>query len=408
MRIALLKIAPFEGNLRHLNALFDYLKNKGVELREITLDPNNVQKVVEEIQEFRPAFTFDVNGTGIIVAEKDGQKKPLYDILGFIHVSIFVEEPNLHFPNLFGLEHQNLIALVTDVRYVESLRVLGIKNVSYITPFLEFSIFPEPEKERDIDVIFLGPVIDPQIIVDAVSKNLPEKIFPLFMETAEFMFRNPEVSVWHALDIVLSIFNPQFQEEFAKWRQEKPQDFLRMVNDIAMLATMRKRWFLISFLEGINLKIVGDFRGDLMEDHERIETKDHDELLKIFGRTRISILSFPHTVPSGIGITPLEVCAMASAPMIDFRGTLPGFLVPEKEVIPYLPLDRADIEEKILYYLDNPQEAEEIGKNAQKAVLDRYRVDDRAEFVYKTLKDIFDQATKQAQEKAEEKQEEEI
>ena len=399
MRLAFFKVGEIQGSLKHIKALIDYLKERGVEIKEIELDPKNVQKAVEELQEFRPAFTMDLNATGIIIGEQEGKKTPLYDIFGFVHFSFFTEDPLLHFPNLYGLQHRNLVALITDIRYADSLRMLGVENISYLTPFLDFSLFPRPQSERDIDIAFLGPVIDPQIIIDSVRKNLPENIFPVFVETGEFMFRNPEVNSITALNYVLGLFNPQIQQEFEKWRKESEEAFLRLLNDTAIYATMRKRWYLVNFLEGINLKIVGEYQGELKEDHENIKVNSYEELLEIYGRSYLTVMSFPHTVPSGIGFTPLEVSAMGSAPMIDYRGTLPGFFSPGEEIIPYMPLDRADIEEKVLYYLDNLEEAKEIGERAKNAVVERYRVDDRGEFLYNMMKDIVSQAQVQQENK---------
>ena len=198
-----------------------------------------------------------------------------------------------------------------------------------------------------------------------------------------------------AFQYVLNLFNPDYQQEVGKWREENREAFLRLLNDISIYATMRKRWYLVNFLEGINLKIVGDFQGDLKEDHENIKVEGYEELLRTYSRTFITIVSFPNTVPSGIGYTPLEVSAMGSALMIDYRGTLPGFLKPGEEVIAYMPLDRADIEEKVLYYLDNLEEAKEIGEKAREAVRTRFTVEERGEFIYKMMEDIFTKATQE-------------
>ena len=402
MRLAFFKVGDPQGSLAHINALFKYLESKGVEIKEIELDPQNVQEAVEKLHEYRPHFTMDLNATGIIVGEQDGKKLPIYDMLGFAHISIFTEDPLLHFPNIYGVEsHNNLIAVATDIRYVDSLKFLGVNNISYITPFLDFSLFPKPVEERDIEVAFFGPVVDPQIVASAVQKNLPENIFTLFMEVGEFMFRNPEVNSLTALNYILGIFNPQFQQEFMEWRQKEEEAFLRLLNDVSIYATMRKRWFILNFLEGIDLKIVGEFQGELREDHEHIKISSYEDLLSIYGRTNLTIASFPHTVPSGIGFTPLEISAMGSAPMLDFRGTLPGFLIPGEEVITYNPLDRAEIEEKLLYYLDNPQELMDIAHRAKEATLNRYRVDDRGEFIYNVLKDIHKTIEEQSANKEE-------
>ncbi len=395
MKLAFLKVGDLKGSLVHIRALLDYLKERGVEVFELELKPDNVQDTVNQIMEIRPAFTLDLNGTGIIVGDQDGKKMPLYDILGFVHISYFTEDPLLHFPAIVGLQHRNFIGIVGDIRYAASLRLLGIENMSYVTPFLDLSALPEPEPEKEIDVAFLGPVVDPQIVINSVRQNLPENIFPVFIETGEFMFRNPEVAVVDAFQYVLNLFNPDYQQEVGKWREENREAFLRLLNDISIYATMRKRWYLVNFLEGINLKIVGDFQGDLKEDHENIKVEGYEELLRTYSRTFITIVSFPNTVPSGIGYTPLEVSAMGSALMIDYRGTLPGFLKPGEEVIAYMPLDRADIEEKVLYYLDNLEEAKEIGEKAREAVRTRFTVEERGEFIYKMMEDIFTKATQE-------------
>ncbi len=396
MKLAFIKVGELEGSLRHVRALLSDLKARGVEIHEIELVPDKVQETVDTLSELRPQFTLDINATGVIVGEQEGKKLPIHDLFGFVHFSFFTEDPLLHFPSLKGLsQNQNMVALITDLKYADSLRILGVQNVSYMTPFLDFSVFPAEESEREIDVAFAGPVINPEIIINSVRQNLPDNIFPLFMEAGEFMFRNPEVPPLLAVNHIISMFTPQAQEEIAKWQKENEEAFLRLINDSAIYATMRKRWFILNFLEGINLKILGEVQGELREDHEQIKAQSYEEVLRIYGQTYLTILSFPLTVPTGIGFTPLEVGAMGSAPMIDFRGTLPGFLTPEEEVISYTPLDRADIEEKILYYLDNLQEVAQIGERAKKAVIDRYRVDDRAEFLFGMMNDILKSAQQQ-------------
>jgi hypothetical protein len=393
MKLAFLKIAELEGTPRHVRALLRYLEAKGVEVREFLLKQDNVQETVNELSEFQPIFTMDINGTGILFAEQEGKKVPFYDLFGVVHMSFFMEDPLLHFPQLLDAAgSRNLLALITDLRYIETLRMFGFQNISYITPFLDFTAIPEPSKERDLEVVFTGPVIDPQIIIDAARQNMDSDMFPYFLETGEFLFRNPEVNLLYAAEYVLSMFNPEFQQKFNEWRNKDRVSYLKLLNDIGIYATARKRWYVVSFLEGINLKIVGEFRGELREDHEVVNVSNHGELLEIFGRSHITITSFPHTVPTGIGFTPLEIAAMGSAPMLDFRGTLPAYFDLEREAISYMPLDRADIEEKILYFMDNLQEALQIGKAAQERVLSNFRVDDRGEFIFKMMNDILSQA----------------
>ncbi len=397
MRIAFLKQGEDLGINRHMLGLVDYLRELGAEVKELDLSQGDLQDRVQELLDFSPYFTLDVNGSCVIFGEREGQRIPVFDAFGFVHVSLLADEPLFHFPILLDLKNaNNLLLVISDLKYADSLRLLGHeRGTLYMTPFIDPKQMPSIPEEKDIEAIFLGPAIDPQILAQQMLQNLREDFIPYFFEVGEFLFRNPEAHILYASEYILSMLNPGFQEEFNRWRQENFQDYLKLLNDISFYATARKRWYILSFLEGINLKILGAFEGELKEGHEHISTNGWSEALELIGRSHITILSYPHTVPTGVGFVPLEVAFMGSAPMVDFRATLGGFFTPEEEVITYLPLDRADIEEKVVYYLENLQEAREIGQRAREKVLQSYTPKDRAEFLYKTFQDILAQAQSQ-------------
>jgi spore maturation protein CgeB len=114
--------------------------------------------------------------------------------------------------------------------------------------------------------------------------------------------------------------------------------------------------------------------------------------LELLGKSQLVITSYPHSVPTGVGFSPLEIACMGCALMVDYRATLPGFFAPEEEVITYLPLDRAEIEEKVLFYLENSEKALEIGARARQKVLERYTFEDRADFLYELFSNILTNA----------------
>lgn len=380
---------------RHIVSLVRSLRESGAELLEIHLQDGDLSEKVQQIQEFSPQFYVDINGTGSIVGLQDDKKVPLCDLLGFVHVSFFLDEPLVYFPPLLDLKNaNNFLPIVTDLKYADTLRFLGVERFpTYMTPFVDSSSFPPPKEDRDIDLLFLGPVIDPSLIASQVSQSYPEEFLPIFYEVGEFLFRNPEAHILFAHDYILSMFTPELQEKYTLWRSEKPEEALRFLNQILVYATQRKRWYILSFLEGVDLKVVGLVEGELPEGHTQIETTSWDVFLDVLGRSRMAIAVFPHSVPTGIGFTPLEIGMMGCAPVLDYRATLPGFLVPGEEVITYYPMDRADIEEKVLYYLDHPEEAEEIGQRARKKVLEAFGMERRAEF----LRDMFSSILEQAQ-----------
>ncbi|MFN3813500.1 MAG: glycosyltransferase [Aquificaceae bacterium] len=395
MRIAFFKTGNEVGINRHVLSLLRHWEKKGAEVREFDLRAEDMQSLVNEMVEFSPAFSMDLNSTGVIVGHQENKKLPISDIFGFVHVSIFTDDPLLYFPPLSDIRQaNNYLPVVCDLKYVDSLKFLGIeKGIFYVTPFVDKESMIEPSGEKDIELLFLGPVVDPQIVIDQVSRNIPQNILPIFFEMGEFMFRNPEVPVLKAYDYILSMFNQSFQEELERWKLEKPEDFYRLLNDTAMYATSRKRLYLLSFLEGINLKLVGEFQCELVDGHERIEVSSQEEFLKVLDRSYMAVLSFPFSTPSGIGFTPLEVAYMGCAPMLDLRATLQSFLSPGSECVAYYPIDRADIEEKVLYYLDHLNEALEIGKQARDKVLEKFNSEDRAIFLW----DVFNQILEQAQ-----------
>lgn len=396
MKLAFLRTGNESGMNRHILALLDYFRSKGVEVRDFELNNENIQETINEILEFSPNFSMDINSTGMIVGQQEQNKMPMCDAFGFVHVSIFTDDPLLYFPILLDIRHaNNFLPVVCDLRYADSLRMLGInKGLFYITPFLDQKSMKHPSGDKDIQTVFVGPVVDPQIIARQVVDTLPQHTASLFFEVGEFMFRNPEVPVFVASEYILSMFQQSFQEQIDEWRKEKPEEYLRFLNDVSIYATFKKRWYILSFLGGINLKILGGFQGELMEGHELIDVDSHEDFLDVFDRSYMAVLTFPFNMPSGIGFTPLEVGFMGCAPVIDYRMTLPGFLTPGSECIAYLPLDRADIEEKLLYYLEHLDEALLIGQSLRDKVLEKFSPEDRGEFLLGVFEQILDQAGK--------------
>ncbi len=395
MKIAFLKTGQEEGVGRHILALLKAFKERGHDVLEVDLREGDIRRNVESLSNFGPQFVMDINSTGFIVGQQEnGEKVPLCDAMGFAHVSIFTDEPLFYFSSIIDATRaNNFLPIVCDLKYADTLRFLGNdKGYFYITPFIDKAQMVPTTKEKEINVAFLGPVIDPDIVAQSILRSIKEKFAPLFFEVGDFLFRNPEAHLLYAFDYIFSMFNQTLQEELLKWRQENPEEFLRFLNDISAYATAKKRWYIINFLDGLEVKIIGKVEGELPEGHEEILVNNVQDLLNVYSRSRLSILVYPHNVPTGIGFSPLEACYMGSAAMVDYRATLPGFLLPGQEIITFLPIDRADIEEKILYYLDNTKELEEIASNGQQKVMQRYTYEDRAEFIIGLFEDILQQS----------------
>ncbi len=279
------------------------------------------------------------------------------------------------------------------MKHADFLRSLGYQNIYFLAPFVSSELLERPApEEKTIQVLFPGPVVDPNIIVQESSKIFPQDILPLFVEVGEFMHRNPEVDAIFALEYILPLFNYEIQEYFIKWRNENPEGYINFLINAGLYTTARKRLFALSFLDGIDIKILGDAQVPLKEGQEVINAETQEDVLNIYASSLVSFLSFPSIVPSSIGFTPLEAASQNSCIMIDYRASIPGFFIPDQEIITYSPLDRLDIEEKLLFLLDSEDQLLEIANRAKEKIRNTFTETHRAQFVSEIIKQIYDQA----------------
>ena len=383
------------GDFHIIESLKEHLPGEDIELKVFSIDTQNPAKTVKELEDYRPHFTMDFNTKGIIWGEKEGKKFPLHAVLGTIHLTLVTEDPLAYAPNLLNLrEVPNTVFLITDLRFGEFLGSLGFPNIFYFTPCVNFRLIP-PKGEKDINLIFVGDVIEPSVVVENWNRTMDAPVRDFGIEVGEFCFRNPEVSTVFAVEYLLPLMNPQFQESFNKFRKENPQAYFIWLVQVGLYATARRNWFILSFLEGTELTVVGKVEGNLPEGFTVADINSLEERLRYINRAKLALSAFPSFVPSGIGFTPLEVLACETALMINYRHTLPSFFKPGEEVIAYNPLDRMDIEEKLLFYLENEEDRNLIAQRGFNAVRERYTCEDRIRFFKELIRDIFRQATQE-------------
>jgi hypothetical protein len=380
-----------------IESIKEYLPDDRFELKVFSIDTQNVSKTVQELDEYKPLFTIDFNTKGIIWGQKDNERKPLQDIAGIVHLTIFTEDPAVHVENLFSLRGStNTVFLITDLIHGQLLASLGLPNIYYFTPCVNMRLIP-PKGEKDLGVVFVGDAIDPAFIVESWSQNMDNAVRDFAVEVGEFCFRNPEIPPMVAVEYLLPLMNPQFQESFNKFRQENPKAFFTWLVQVGLYTNSRRNWFILGFLEGMDLTVVGNVEGTLPEGFQVADVKTLEDKLSYINRAKIGLTSFPTFVPSGIGFTPIEIAACETAPMINFRHTLPSFFKPSEEIIAYNPLDRLDIEEKLLFYLENESDRKLIAEKAFKAVQEKFTCEDRIQFFKDLMKGIYEQIVRQMQ-----------
>ena len=404
LRVALL-LSGFEGfgDFHIVESLKELLPDERFELKIIAIDPQNVAKTVKEIEDYRPLFTMDFNTKGIIWGEKENEKRALQDIMGTVHLTLFTEDPTLHAQNLWTLRGStNTVFLITDLVYGQFLASLGFQNIFYFTPCVNQRLIPKGE-EKDINAVFVGDAVDPSLIVEAWNQHMDAAVRDFGVEVGEFCFRNPEIPPAVAVEYILPLMNPQFQEAFNRFRSENPPLYFQWLAQVGLYSTARRNWFILNFLEGTDITIVGRVEGSLPEGFQVADIKTLEDKLSYINRAKLALTAFPTFVPSGIGFTPLEIAACSTALMINYRHTLPSFFKPMEEAITYNPLDRLDIEEKLLFYLENEEDRNLIAQRGAQAVSEKFTCEDRVAFFKELMKNIFEQITQQAQAQKEEK-----
>jgi len=262
IRVGLL-LSGFENfsDFHLIESIKEYLPDERFELKIFPIDTQNVGKTVKELEEYRPLFTMDFNTKGIIWGQKENEKKPLQDIAGIVHLTIFTEDPLVHIENLLNLRGSpNTVFLITDLIHGQLLGSLGLPNIYYFTPCVNMRLIP-PKGEKDLGIVFVGDAIDPNVIVEAWSQNMDTPVRDFALEVGEFCFRNPEVPPMVAVEYLLPLMNPQFQESFNKFRQENPKGYFAWLFQVGLYTNARRTWFILGFLEGMDITIVGRGRG---------------------------------------------------------------------------------------------------------------------------------------------------
>ena len=385
------------GDTHIVESLKEHFPDERFELKLFRIDPQNAAKTVKEIEEYRPHFTMDFNTKGIIWGQKENERHPLHAVLGVIHLTIFTEDPLLYGPTLLDLRNApNTVFLITDLRYGEFLASLGFQNIYYFTPCVNMRLIP-PKGEKDISAVFVGDVVDPNALVENWNQTMDAPIRDFGVEVGEFCFRNPEIAPLYAVEYLLPLMNPQFQESFNRFRQENPAAYFVWLAQVGIYTTIRRNWYILNFLEGTDITVVGNVEGALAENFKVADIKSFEDRLNYINRAKLALTAFPASVPSGIGFTPLEIAACETALMINYRHTLSSFFKPNEEVIAYNPLDRLDIEEKFLFYLENDEDRELIARKGFQAVKERFTCEDRVQFFKNLIGSIYEQVIQQKQ-----------
>ena len=381
-----------------LEGLAKSLSARNFEVKIIELTAENVQDVINQIIEYKPLFTFDLNLDGMIYAEREGQQQPFCDILGNIHISWFIDDPMIHFTKLKPVLQSNQILYATiDIEHTQWLRSAG-KNVAFIPPGVNPSKIP-PLKEKEFEIAFVGPVTDPNIIESQWQERFDPNLLGFAVELGRMIYRNPDMPIRFAAGYLISQLNPDFQAALIQFQQENETDFMALLTEIGLYAMYLRRWSIIDSIENYEVNVLGPVIGEPKENvvvyEDIVSQKD---IIDFLSRSKIALLSQPPFIPSGLGFTVFDSVASGSLTFVEDRLSSKSFFTPEKEIITYHPIDFIEIEGKVAYYLEEAQEEmKEIARAGRERALKEHTIYQRGEILASIMEDIIKQSLQEEQ-----------
>ncbi|MGC9188369.1 MAG: glycosyltransferase family protein [Sulfurihydrogenibium sp.] len=381
-----------------LEGLAKSLSARNFEVKIIELTAENVQDVINQIIEYKPLFTFDLNLDGMIYAEREGQQQPFCDILGNIHISWFIDDPMIHFTKLKPVLQSNQILYATiDIEHTQWLRSAG-KNVAFIPPGVNPSKIP-PLKEKEFEIAFVGPVTDPNIIESQWQERFDPNLLGFAVELGRMIYRNPDMPIRFAAGYLISQLNPDFQAALMQFQQENETDFMALLTEIGLYAMYLRRWSIIDSIENYEVNVLGPVIGEPKENvviyEDVVSQKD---IIDFLSRSKIALLSQPPFIPSGLGFTVFDSVASGSLTFVEDRLSSKSFFTPEKEIITYHPIDFIEIEGKVAYYLEEAQEEmKEIARAGRERALKEHTIYQRGEILANIMEDIIKQSLQEEQ-----------
>ncbi len=408
-RVALLKTPDQRGLIPILmEGLEKAFSAKNFETRIIDLNPNNVQQVVEELNEFQPLFMFDINLDGVIFGEKDGKRLPLAEMAGNVHVTWFLEDPILHYTKLKEvLDSNQFLYLTSDVDHMQWLSTEMGRRTALVMPGVNPTAYPPANVEKEFDVAFIGPVVDPAIIENAWKQRYDDALYTFAIELGRLIFRNPDMPIRIAVNYLGSQFTEEFQQAFLKFKQEKEEDYIRYIVDVGLYAMHMRRWNIIDGIEDFEVNILGPVQGEFKDNvviYDNI-TNEKD-IITFLSKSRISLISHPPFIPSGTSYSVFSSAACNALTMTEERLSTKSFFVPDKEIVFYHPIDTVEIEGKIAYFLeDKPKEREAIAKAGRDRVFQEHTLYTRGEFIASLMEEILKGAQPKEEKQEEQKEE---
>jgi spore maturation protein CgeB len=302
-----------------------------------------IKNILQIISEFKPDFVMTINHLGF---DNEGRFTEILEELELPYVSWFVDSPNV----ILDSFHRNISEFanifVWDKDYIKDLQKVGYKNVEYLPLATSPEIFFPKNKEKILDVSFVG-----SSMFYAINKNVKsflhkQNILNLLEITAEHFIKNNFRFVSQSIEILSEKYSYKFDTVSQK------KDF-----EAAVLwrATQIYRLSGIKKLAEFNPYIYGDSNWEyLLDDRFNLnhELSYYDNLAEMYNLSKINFNMTSRQMKNSVNQRIFDVPAVKGFLLTDYKEQLEEIFDLKTDIAAFKEVE--EIPDLVKFYLKKP------------------------------------------------------
>lgn len=383
------KIIVYRWNSNSEEVLVRTMKRLGIEVTEITrqirdyhADAVFAGELIEKIHKEKPIAVFSYNYFPIISSVCEINKLPYL---------CWIYDCPLYTLNSATIRNTCNYIFCFDEIYAQWLRTRGAVHCIHMPLGVDVcglmqSIEAQSSKERQrysCDISFVGSMYNDdknrlrKMMKDGCGEYLTgylEGIIAAQKNVYGFHFVEEALS-----EAVVGEIAGRCELSLGKLYEYTQRELAAAAVDLEITAREREEAFLTAAeISKVDLYTGSRLQGELRE-HINIRNRGYadnkKEMPLIFSGSKINLNITSKSIASGIALRVLEVLACGGFCITNYQLETAEFLADGEEIVMYN--DLRDLQEKLRYYLEHEEERTQIALNGQKAVRERFSLEDR-------------------------------
>lgn len=379
------------GVLHHFTQkLFEALSRTKVSCRLLQAEKNNPKPFLEKLFQDPPQCTLSFNG---LLA--DNEDRFFCDMIRIPHVCCLVDSPVL-FLSLVKSPY-NIITCV-DRYSCQFFRELGFKNVFFLPHAIEKELSPEPNADRNYDVVMPASCIDYEANRLDWPKKHSKAICKVLDEAAEITLSDQETSYIQAFFLALN-----HQTSIQGSLDPQKIDFISALDDLEMFIRGKDRVELVRAIKDAKVDIFGSSMGTATWEkylgkrsnitiHEAVP---YEQVVSILKHSKI-VLNSCAWIKDGAHERIFTGLACGALPMTSENPYMREQFKDEDSILFYQHQKWDKASHKINEFLSNPSKREKAAAKGREIVMKKHTWDQRAKELLKQLQPMLPRKTKAA------------